>query len=47
MRSDRDRLADILEAIAKIREGLPPTVEELETSELLQVWGKRSAPAQT
>ena len=47
MRPDRDRLDDILEAIEKIRERLPPTEEELVASELLQVWGKRSAPAQT
>ncbi len=38
MRPDRDRLADILEAIEKIRERLPPTEEELVASELLQVW---------
>ncbi len=38
MRPDRDRLADILEAIGKIRERLPPTEEELVASELLQVW---------
>ncbi len=38
MRSDRDRLADILEAIEKIRERLPPTQEELVASEPLQVW---------
>ena len=38
MRPDRDRLADILEAIEKIRERLPSTAEELEASELLQVW---------
>ena len=38
MRSDRDRLADILEAIGKIRERLPPVQEEFLASELLQVW---------
>ncbi|MEN6518113.1 MAG: HepT-like ribonuclease domain-containing protein [Methanospirillum sp.] len=38
MRPDRDRLADILEAIEKIRERLPPAPEELMASELLQVW---------
>lgn len=38
MRPDRDRLADILEAIEKIRERLPSTAEELAASELLQVW---------
>ncbi len=36
MRSDRDRLADILEAIRKIRERLPSTAEELMASELLR-----------
>jgi uncharacterized protein with HEPN domain len=38
MRSDRDRLGDILEAIGKIRERLPDTIEDLMASELLQVW---------
>ena len=38
MRPDRDRLADILEAIEKIHKRLPPSEEELATSELLQVW---------
>ena len=38
MRPDRDRLADILEAIEKLRKRLPPTEEELVASELLQVW---------
>ena len=38
MRPDRDRLGDILEAIGKIREPLPSSVEELMASELLQVW---------
>ncbi len=38
MRSDRDRLTDILEAIEKIREKCPSTPEELFGSELLHVW---------
>lgn len=38
MRSDRDRLTDILEAIVKIRERLPPVEEEFLAEELLQVW---------
>jgi uncharacterized protein with HEPN domain len=38
MRADRDRLTDILEAIEKIRERLPSTIEELMASEILQVW---------
>jgi uncharacterized protein with HEPN domain len=38
MRSDRDRLEDILEAIKKIREKCPATPEELFGSELLHVW---------
>ena len=38
MRSDRDRLTDILEAIDKIREKCPSTPEELFGSELLHVW---------
>jgi hypothetical protein len=38
LRPDRDRLADILEAIEKIRKRLPLTEEELAASELLQVW---------
>ncbi len=38
VRPDRDRLTDILEAIEKIRERLPATLEELTVSELLQVW---------
>ncbi len=38
MRSDRDRLTDIIEAIEKIQERVPPTTEELVASELLQVW---------
>jgi uncharacterized protein with HEPN domain len=38
VRSDRDRLADILEAIGRIRERLPPAQEEFQASDLLQVW---------
>ncbi len=38
MRSDRDRLTDILEAIDKIQEKCPSTPEELFGSELLHVW---------
>jgi uncharacterized protein with HEPN domain len=38
VRPDRDRLGDILEAIQKIREQLPSTVDELMASELRQVW---------
>jgi uncharacterized protein with HEPN domain len=38
VRPDRERLGDILEAIGKIRDRLPSTVEELMDSELLQVW---------
>ena len=38
MRSDRDRLEDILEVIAKNRKQLPSMVEELMASDLLQVW---------
>ena len=38
MRSDRDRLEDILEAIEQICERLPGTLEEMAASKLLQVW---------
>ena len=38
MRSDRDRLEDILEASEQICERLPGTIEEMMTSKLLQVW---------
>jgi uncharacterized protein with HEPN domain len=38
MRSDRDRLADIVEAISRIGEKLPDTKEEFLGSELYQVW---------
>lgn len=38
MRSDRDRLSDILEAIRRISEKLPPTKGEFTGSDLLQVW---------
>ncbi len=38
MRSDRDRLEDIREAIGNIQEKCPPTREELFRSDLLHVW---------
>jgi len=38
MRTDRDRLLDILESIRRIREKLPDTKEEFIRSDLLQVW---------
>lgn len=38
MRSDRDRLTDIVEAIRRIGEKLPNTKEEFLRSELYQVW---------
>jgi uncharacterized protein with HEPN domain len=38
MRSDRDRLVDISEAIQRIIEKLPPDKEEFTKSDLLQVW---------
>jgi len=38
MRSDRDRLTDIVEAIRRIGEKLPNTKEEFLGSELYQVW---------
>ena len=38
MRTDRDRLTDILEAIRCVREKMPVTKEEFLRSELLQVW---------
>jgi uncharacterized protein with HEPN domain len=38
MRSDRDRLLDINEAIQRIFEKLPPGKEEFIQSDLLQVW---------
>ena len=38
MRSDRDRLVDIKEAIQRIFEKLPPDKEEFTGSDLLQIW---------
>jgi len=38
MRSDRERLIDILEAIEKIEKYKPLQKEKLETDELLKVW---------
>ncbi|MGA2120942.1 MAG: DUF86 domain-containing protein [Methanoregula sp.] len=38
MRSDRDRLVDINEAIQRIMEKIPPGKEEFANSDLLQVW---------
>ena len=38
MRSDRERLEDILEAIAKIERYVPRGKEEFERDELFQVW---------
>jgi uncharacterized protein with HEPN domain len=38
VRPDRDRLADILEAIAQIRDSVPGSEAEFESSRLLQVW---------
>ncbi len=38
MRSDRERLLDILEAIEKIEHYIPRGKQAFETDELLQVW---------
>jgi uncharacterized protein with HEPN domain len=38
MRSDSDRLNDIVEAIGKIREKIPLTKEEFTGSDLIQIW---------
>jgi len=38
MRSDRERLLDILEAIEKIEERVGPDREAFERNEMLQVW---------
>jgi hypothetical protein len=38
MRSDADRLSDILEAIAKIRERLTDSIDAFQADEMLQVW---------
>ena len=37
MRSDADRLADILEAVAKIRERITDTIDAFQGDEMLQV----------
>jgi uncharacterized protein with HEPN domain len=38
MRSDRDRLSDMIEAIRLISEKLPRTKDEFAGSDLLQIW---------
>jgi len=38
MRSDRDRLSDMIEAIRLINEKLPRTKDEFTGSDLLQIW---------
>jgi len=38
MRTDRNRLFDIKEAIERISEKLPPSKEEFAGSDLLQIW---------
>ena len=38
MRSDADRLSDILEAIAKIRERITDDIHAFQGDEVLQVW---------
>jgi len=38
MRSDADRLSDILEAIAKIRERITDSIQAFQGDEVLQVW---------
>ena len=38
MRSDADRLSDILEAIAKIRDRISTDVDVFRSDEMLQVW---------
>jgi uncharacterized protein with HEPN domain len=38
MRSDADRLGDILAAIAKIQERMPADIDAFERDEMLQVW---------
>jgi uncharacterized protein with HEPN domain len=38
MRSDADRLSDILEAIAKIRERITDSLHAFQDDEMLQVW---------
>jgi uncharacterized protein with HEPN domain len=38
MRSDADRLSDILEAIAKIRQRITDSIHVFQSDEVLQVW---------
>ena len=38
MRSDADRVSDILEAIAKIRERIADRMDAFQVDEMLQVW---------
>lgn len=38
MRTDRDRLLDILESIRRISEKIPDTKEEFTHSDLFQIW---------
>jgi len=38
MKSDADRLSDILEAIAKIRERITDSIDAFQGDEMLQVW---------
>lgn len=38
MRTDHDRLRDIVEAIGRIREKIPASKEEFLASDLLQIW---------
>jgi uncharacterized protein with HEPN domain len=38
MRSDADRLSDILQAIAKIRERNTDSIQAFQCDEVLQVW---------
>jgi len=38
MRTDRDRLTDILDSIHRVKEKIPGTREEFIRSDLLQVW---------
>jgi len=38
MRSDADRLSDILEAVARIRERITDSIHAFQADEMLQVW---------
>jgi len=38
MRSDADRLSDILDAIAKIGERIPESIDAFQCDDMLQVW---------